>query len=276
MSEIKKAKRRLSEFNFEEEGSAIALVGKHQGRPANGVHTLVTKDTKNIEKADIEVKMDMVSFLSNFFNLWTGEAATLAAILGFDEDYFDDEFTFEKFNSLGATEVTLLKAASSVDKTEDSLGDFVESLQHEELNTLKAFAESFNKNLKEHKDMSEDKVTEVQKALDAQLVELEKAQGLLTEANDKLADIEKAKAETARVEYVELAKSFGAEEELGNAMAVVSMSEQGEQVIKALEDAHKRLAELIEKEAGFSGESVDTSSEESDIMKAMKAKYESK
>lgn len=51
---MSKAKRRLTNINFEREGSHVALVGKHQGGPANGITTLVTKATNDISEEDVE------------------------------------------------------------------------------------------------------------------------------------------------------------------------------------------------------------------------------
>lgn len=45
-----KPKRKLTEINFEKEGSHVALVGKHQGGPANGVTTLILKATDDISE----------------------------------------------------------------------------------------------------------------------------------------------------------------------------------------------------------------------------------
>ncbi|NIQ06624.1 MAG: hypothetical protein GWO20_13120 [Candidatus Korarchaeota archaeon] len=282
MMELNKAKRRLSDFNFEKEGSHVALVGKHQGGPANGVHTLITKATdkreEEIIKAEVQLKLDIVQFLMRFFNMWSGEAATLAEIFGVDTGFFDDEFSFEEFNSIGASEVTLMKSASQVEKTEESLVAYVETLETEQLNTLKAFAEGFEMKLEEHRNMSE----EIQKALDEQKVELEKAQAKLEEvekaksdAEAKLQEVEKAKEDAAKAEFVEKAKTVGAEdaEGFGAYMYEVSKSEAGVAILEALEKAHKRLDEVLEKEAGFTGE-IEDSESEAPILKAMKAKYD--
>lgn len=43
-----KATRRLTNISFEKEGAHVALVGKHQGGPANGIPTLITKATSDI------------------------------------------------------------------------------------------------------------------------------------------------------------------------------------------------------------------------------------
>uniref|UniRef100_A0AAU6VXM5 Uncharacterized protein n=2 Tax=unclassified bacterial viruses TaxID=12333 RepID=A0AAU6VXM5_9VIRU len=47
------AKRRLTDIKFEHEGAHVALVGKHQGGPANGITTLVFKATDHIDPATI-------------------------------------------------------------------------------------------------------------------------------------------------------------------------------------------------------------------------------
>lgn len=54
---MRKAKRRLKNFDFEVEGSHVALVGKHQGGPANSYTTLITKATKDISEEDIRKAM---------------------------------------------------------------------------------------------------------------------------------------------------------------------------------------------------------------------------
>lgn len=47
------AKRRLTDIKFEHEGAHVALVGKHQGGPANGITTLVFKATDHIDPATV-------------------------------------------------------------------------------------------------------------------------------------------------------------------------------------------------------------------------------
>jgi transcriptional regulator len=47
------AKRRLTDISFEHEGAHVALVSIHQGGPANGVTTLITKATNNIDPEEV-------------------------------------------------------------------------------------------------------------------------------------------------------------------------------------------------------------------------------
>lgn len=93
---ISKAKRRLSEISFDHEGAAVALVGTHQGGPANGVTTLITKAVGNvseedIEKAKVKVTLDFEDFLCKFFNMWYEDAEVLATFLGLDSDEEEED-----------------------------------------------------------------------------------------------------------------------------------------------------------------------------------------
>lgn len=130
MSDLIKATRKLSKFNFEKDGCAVALVGPHQGGPANSVTTLITKSTKGIttemvtKASDVKVEMDMDDFLQKFFGLYYGEAGILAKLMGYGNDGDDDiddlpDDKFQEFmnNYLGGT-VTLMK---SVHKGETKL-----------------------------------------------------------------------------------------------------------------------------------------------------------
>lgn len=55
-----KAKRRLSEFNFESLGSHVALVHKDQGGPANLHTTLITKSTSGITDQQVASELALI------------------------------------------------------------------------------------------------------------------------------------------------------------------------------------------------------------------------
>ena len=55
-----KAKRRLSEFNFESSGSHVALVHKEQGGPANLYTTLLTKSTGGITDQQVASELALI------------------------------------------------------------------------------------------------------------------------------------------------------------------------------------------------------------------------
>lgn len=99
-----KAKRRLRDFNFEAEGSHIALVHKDQGGAANGVnYALIAKATNDItptlvEKAsEVTVTLSIVDFLTKFFHLWYDDALVLALAMGYDVG--DDGYSFVESTS---------------------------------------------------------------------------------------------------------------------------------------------------------------------------------
>ena len=95
MTQQRKAKRRLSDFDFSKEGSHIALVHKDQGGAANGYETLIMKSTVNfsqefIQKAQrVKVEMELPEFLMRFYGMWyEDEAKELAKLFGW-VDYSD-------------------------------------------------------------------------------------------------------------------------------------------------------------------------------------------
>ena len=123
MTQQRKAKRRLSEFDFSKEGSHIALVHKDQGGAASGYSTLITKATSQfsedfIKKAQrIKVEMELPEFLMRFYNMWyEDEAKELAKLFGW-VDYS------EMVDNLEET----LEGETNVEVLETSPSDYVRS-----------------------------------------------------------------------------------------------------------------------------------------------------
>ena len=123
MTQQRKAKRRLSEFDFSKEGSHIALVHKDQGGAASGYSTLITKATSKfsedfIKKAQrIKVEMELPEFLMRFYNMWyEDEAKELAKLFGW-VDYS------EMIDNLEET----LEGETKVEVLETSPSDYVRS-----------------------------------------------------------------------------------------------------------------------------------------------------
>jgi hypothetical protein len=116
-------KRRLKNFNFEQEGAHVALVGKHQGGPANGYTTLITKATEGIplafvEKADmVRVTMTIQDFLRRFFSLYYDEAEVLAGILGFNIDM--EESTKDSYQDYIQSQIDSVELMKSLFKAEN-------------------------------------------------------------------------------------------------------------------------------------------------------------
>lgn len=78
-----KAKRKLSDINFQKEGAHIALVHKNQGGGANGHnYSMLIKATNSSEEflkkvQQIRVTMDLPEFLWRFFGMWEDDAELL-------------------------------------------------------------------------------------------------------------------------------------------------------------------------------------------------------
>lgn len=104
MTDKVKAKRKLTDINFEKEGSHLALVHKVQGGGANGRTTLVMKATDKyspefIEKASqVKVTLSLPDFLEKFFHIWGDDAEILATLFGYTPSEDDSgEYEQESF-----------------------------------------------------------------------------------------------------------------------------------------------------------------------------------
>lgn len=100
MTEQRKAKRRLTNFNFSGEGAHVALVAKEQGGAANGWHeAIVMKATSDVsdeflEKATmVKVTLPFDDFLEKFFGMYSEDADVLTEILGFSDEEADPEMS---------------------------------------------------------------------------------------------------------------------------------------------------------------------------------------
>ena len=97
MTEQRKAKRKLTDINFENEGSHLALVHKDQGGAASGYKTLVMKSVDNrypefIEKASqVKVTLSLPDFLEKFFHVWGEDAELLATLFGYEPSEDESE-----------------------------------------------------------------------------------------------------------------------------------------------------------------------------------------
>ena len=129
-----KAKRKISKFNFEAEGSAVALVSASQGGAANSFKTLVIKSANKyskefIEKAQkVQVTMEFDDFLQKFFGMWKEDAKILTSLLGFDNESMDaesesddlgvynDDYFYEWFDEKLAEEGSSYRSPTEEDK----------------------------------------------------------------------------------------------------------------------------------------------------------------
>lgn len=104
MTEQRKAKRKLTDINFEKEGSHLALVHKVQGGAASGYSTLVMKATDKyseefIKKASqVKVTLSLPDFLEKFFHVWGEDAELLATLFGYEpSEDSGEEYSTQSF-----------------------------------------------------------------------------------------------------------------------------------------------------------------------------------
>lgn len=108
------AKRRLTDIKFEHDGAHVALVGKHQGGPANGVTTLVYKavdvSEELVQKAsEVVVSLSFSEFLRKFFNMYWDDAEVLAKVLGYDSEVNADD-SYHSYMTKRVDAITLMKS----------------------------------------------------------------------------------------------------------------------------------------------------------------------
>ena len=160
MTEQRKAKRKLTDINFENEGSHLALVHKDQGGAASGYSTLIMKATNKyspefIQKAtQVQVTLTFEEFLRKFFDMWYDEAEILATMLGMEDD--DDENGYQDYVERQVASFQILKSAH---ESENKV-DFLSKLSEQDYLSVLETQEKVEKALKqkeaspniEHKD----------------------------------------------------------------------------------------------------------------------------
>lgn len=144
----KPATRRLTNINFEKEGAHVALVGKHQGGPANGITTLVTKATDQIsptvvEKAtEVTVTLPFPEFLRRFFCMYWEDAEVLSMALGFgssddEEDTEEEPFedAYKAYLDKKVANIQIMKSIYTSNDVEKSLSELTPTQMLELLQT---------------------------------------------------------------------------------------------------------------------------------------------
>lgn len=282
------AKRRLKNFNFEKNGSHVALVGKHQGGPANGYTTLITKATEGIPetflaKADmVRVTMTIQEFLRRFFGIYYEDAEILARILGYDTDENEDEMpdSYEEYiqSKIDSVEVmkTLFKAEDMTKALSEVTEEQFETLLKdqkliEELMSSEEFQKSkegvSNQNVEKTKEdvkkMSEDTQDMIQKSEVESLIE--KAVGELKTQLEKASEtIEAYKAKEK--ESVALARQDAlkdAVKDVAKAESLYkSLSEVSDEAFAETVATLKSLTQASDASEMFTEKGVDSDVEE--------------
>lgn len=297
------AKRRLTDINFEHEGAHVALVGKHQGGPANGVTTLITKATNTIEQELVEkattvsVEMQFPEFLRRFFGLYWDDAEVLSSVMGYGRteypDVDDKDWIDSKVESIHIMKsvylaqdlekaladltpeqsLAILKDQELLEKALEKVPEHIKSKQEDTpLETIlkSAHLEALADAVTVEKAAGVAAVAEIQKALDAQAVVLKAAQ-------DKLAEFETAAA-TAKVEARKAALT-AAKVPADKAEAVLkSLSTLDDESFAATVETMKALSSAVDAsemmtETGIAGAGAESQEEVDRTTAILKARY---
>lgn len=243
------AKRRLTDIKFEHEGAHVALVSKHQGGPANGVTTLITKATNNITQEQIEkattvtVEMQFPEFLRKFFGLYWDDAEVLSSVMGYGRTEYPDT-TEKDWIDQKVESITLMKSVYKAQDVEKALA----ALTPEQTLALMADQEMLEKAFKalpEQTQIKHEEVSPMEQILKsahiealADAVAVEKAAGVaaIAEVQKSLdAQVELLKSATAELEVFKAAAATAKVEARKAALTDAKVSaDKVEAVLKSL------------------------------------------
>ena len=154
--QTRKAKRRLTDISFDNEGSHIALVHENQGHGANGHHySLCLKATEFSEEFlekmnQVQVTMEVPEFLERFFKLEKEDVKFLSYLLGYREDMtkeaMEPEMDYKKWIEENTISFEVIKTLKNAENYLEVLSD----LNEEQYLNLLQTQEKFEKSLKEH------------------------------------------------------------------------------------------------------------------------------
>lgn len=295
------AKRRLTDIKFEHDGAHVALVGKHQGGPANGVTTLITKATNNITQEQIEkastvsVTMQFPEFLRKFFGMYWDDAEVLSAVMGYGRTEYPDS-TEKDYIDSRVESINIMKSVYRAQDVEKALAALTPeqhlALMADQEMLEKAFAALPEQPIKQEESTMETILKSAHVEAVAEAVAIEKAAGAIA-----LAEIQKAlvaqeevlKAAQAEVEAFKSAEATRKTEVRKSALAAALPVDQVEGVLKALEALSDEAFQVavagyavqkaavdnsdLMSETGVAGTGEATSEERDLTAEILKAKY---
>ncbi len=261
MIKTTKAKRKLSDFNFDYDGAAVALVGPSVGGAANGRTTLLTKsldsvtDEDVIKASEVTVTLSIVDFLTKFFNLWYDDALVLALAMGYDVG--DDGYSFtessndyEEYLQERVDAISIMKSiVLDVDCIEKAVGSL---LPKDYLKVLKA-QELFEQNF----DSAVLKATEIKKSfgVPAEGVNAEKSVKSPPVEQDKTKEVTMSDFITKALHEEAVTKAVDSAVEKAVAPLQVELQKAKEQLEavqlekqEAITKARKEAVALVEKD----------------------------
>lgn len=301
MTEKVKAKRKLTNFTFEGEDSAIALVGPAVGGPANSRTTLITKSLNKrspefIQKAtSIQVTLSIPEFLEKFYGIWGSDQMVLASLMGYEAPEKEDDWSYEDWIEEKISSYKIIKSLNESNDITESLAALSDeeylSLLTDQVTIEKAleeFAKEANapkvdtstpvekvvevktSKSKNNKGKSMNEV-ELQKALDENKVALQKAQELIASFEaEKKASIAKAKSDKV--------KAVLKDEKQAAVLIKSVLALETDEEVDALVSLVKSLVEQAEqsdafKELGASGDAKEVVEAEPLVTSLLKAQF---
>lgn len=298
-----KAIRRLTDIKFDQEGAHVALVGKHQGGPANGITTLITKATDHIDPVVVEkaatvtVSMQFPEFLRKFFGMYWEDSEVLSATLGYGmTDEFDwENKTYQDYLDSKVQSISIMKSVYKAQDVSKALAELspeahLTLLQDQEMlekamSSVLPEGESLNDKHTGESDVEtilksahEEFVTKavaeaiapVQKALDEQTAVLKAAQ-------DKLAQYAEAEALAVTKSRTDALVAAGVASDRVETL-MKALAPLDEEAFKEAVDAMSVLKALADdsdmlRETGVSGMGAEDPKEVDRTSEILKAKY---
>ena len=303
-----KAKRRLSDISFSHEGAHLALCSKSQGAANNWNKALIMKghnfSPEFIQKMQqVQVTMELPDFLEKFFGIWGSDAEVLARLMGYvepvDEDEEEDDW-WENYIEEKLSAFTIIKSLHEAKNLPEALAQLTEQDYLDVLNdqvliekALKEFDAKSNasaKNVEKQVEASASKVnkskkekqmatpemveksalTAIEKALNDQKVELEKALAQVKQYEDE-------KKEAIVKSKTDAVKAVVKDEKQAAVVVKAALALDSQEDFDALIAVFKSMNDLLEKsglfqEQGVSAEAAEDN-KESKLAQVIKSKY---
>ena len=295
---VQTAKKKLKNFDFSGQNASVSLVSASQGGGANGFRVLTIKAASKFSPEAIQkmqavrVTLELPDFLEKFFHVYGSNAEILARMMGWvkEEDEEQDDDWWEKEHQAYIEEkLASFEIMKSVkDGNETILAELDEKqylrLLRDQALVEKAFRKmdreakksetaaegapaATNKSVdkgevepsqKQEKNMEQ--VEELQKALDNQKVELEKALA-------QIAEFEKAKKEALVKAKTDKIAEAVQDEQLAAILVKAGLTLDSDEDFNTYVGAVRTLSEKIEKSALFREEGVSAHQEQKEVKK---------
>ncbi len=239
-----KAKRKLSDINFEHEGGHVALVSKDQGGGANGHNYALVLKANNFSEEfiqkmqQIRVTMELPEFLRKFFGMYYEEAEILAAMLGYQKPETEEvEFDYDDYIESKLEAFEILKSAYE----SESIPDFLSKIEEEQYLAMLKDQEKIEKAFKKAEKQSNES-SDVAKAAEVDTSIAGEVHNEEVSASENNQELEKSTM-TQKTEQVT---------EMVEKSALEAIQKAFEEQKQALEKANQLLAQFeAEKKAAI-------------------------